>query len=420
MKKISYPLVLTSILLASFLVFMSLAGCTKTATTTAATTTTTTTTTVQPIKTYTVGLLAELTGFLGSYNTATVNEAQIAVDMVNENGGVIVGGQNYNLKLVVEDGQSTLDGTTAAANKLIFNDNVKIIIGPDAYFNSAVSGLCEQNKILHIAGYCTMQPGEMDATTTYTFLGQAASINYFTGALAYLKANYPNVKTVALAMPDDGSIPYFGAAVQKMVQAAGYTVAGSIIGYNNSAVDFSPYAAKIIATGADAVICCSGIALPNGSILKDVRDAGSNMLFVICNSTIPTDNIKVAGTTESTNVVDCSAAYIGCPNPSAILTEMIQRYQLLVGNSNAPLVTLEYANPIWELGQVLNQANSFDPAVLKNTFSNMTSIQTLYGPGTISGLKTFGINQAVSYQLPITTITNGVPTFQTWEPALVP
>ena len=162
MKKISYPLVLTSILLASFLVFMSLAGCTKTATTTAATTTTTTTTTVQPIKTYTVGLLAELTGFLGSYNTATVNEAQIAVDMVNENGGVIVGGQNYNLKLVVEDGQSTLDGTTAAANKLIFNDNVKIIIGPDAYFNSAVSGLCEQNKILHIAGYCTMQPGEME------------------------------------------------------------------------------------------------------------------------------------------------------------------------------------------------------------------------------------------------------------------
>ena len=100
-----------------------------------------------------------------------------------------------------------------------------------------------------------MQPGELDATTTYTFLGQAAGINYFTGALAYLKANYPNVKTVALTMPDDGSIPYFGAAVQKMVQDAGYTVAGSIIGYNNSAADFSPYAAKIIATGADAVNC---------------------------------------------------------------------------------------------------------------------------------------------------------------------
>ena len=120
MKKISYPLVLTSILLASFLVFMSLAGCTKTATTTAATTTTTTTTTAQPIKTYTIGLLAELTGFLGAYNTATVNEAQIAVDIVNEKGGIIVGGQNYLLKLVVEDGQSTLDGTTCRREQTDF------------------------------------------------------------------------------------------------------------------------------------------------------------------------------------------------------------------------------------------------------------------------------------------------------------
>jgi hypothetical protein len=110
-----------------------------------------------------------------------------------------------------------MDGTTAAANKLIFSDGAKIIVGPDAYFNSAVSGLCETNKILHIAGYCTMQPGELDATTTRTFLGQAASINYFTGALAYVKATYPNVKTVAVTMPDDGSIPYFGATVKKLL-----------------------------------------------------------------------------------------------------------------------------------------------------------------------------------------------------------
>jgi ABC-type branched-subunit amino acid transport system substrate-binding protein len=407
-KRIGLPLLLTSIVMAVLLLISSFPGCTtKTATTTA----TATTTVVQPIKTYTVGLLAELTGFLGAYNTATVNEAQIAVDMVNEKGGVVVNGQSYNLKLVVEDGQSTLDGTTAAANKLIFSDNVKVILGPDAYFNAPVSGLCEQNKIMHIGGYCTMQPGELDATTTYSFLGQGASINYFTGVLAYLKANYSNVKTVALTMPDDGSIPYFGAAVQKMVQAAGFTVAGSIIGYNNNAVDFSPYAAKVIATGADAVIACSGVVLPNGSILKDIRDAGSNMLFVVCNSVIPSDYVKVAGTKEATNVVDCSACYIGAPDPSPILQEMITRYIRSIGGTGS-LVTLEYANPVWELAQLINKANSFDPQVLKTTFENMSSIETFYGTGTISGLQTFGIKHAVSYQLPITTIDNGVPVFK--------
>jgi ABC-type branched-subunit amino acid transport system substrate-binding protein len=87
----------------AILVLSSLAGCAKTTST--KTSTTTTTTTAQPLKTYTIGLLAELTGFLGAYNTATVNEAQIAVDIVNEQGGIVVGGQNYLLKLVVENGQ---------------------------------------------------------------------------------------------------------------------------------------------------------------------------------------------------------------------------------------------------------------------------------------------------------------------------
>jgi ABC-type Fe3+-hydroxamate transport system substrate-binding protein len=79
MKRTGFPLLLTSVILTAILILSSLAGCTKT---TSTTTTTTTTITAQPIKTYTIGLCAELTGFLGAYNTATVNEAQIAVDIV--------------------------------------------------------------------------------------------------------------------------------------------------------------------------------------------------------------------------------------------------------------------------------------------------------------------------------------------------
>ena len=102
MKRNNFPLLLTAVILAALLVLSSFPGC-------SAKSTTTTTATAQPIKTYPIGLCAELSGFLGAYNTATVNEAQIAVDIVNEQGGIVVNGQNYLLKLVVEDGQSTID-----------------------------------------------------------------------------------------------------------------------------------------------------------------------------------------------------------------------------------------------------------------------------------------------------------------------
>jgi hypothetical protein len=160
------------------------------------------------------------------------------------------------------------------------------------------------------------------------------------------------------------------------------------------------------------------VVTPNGNILKNIRDAGSNMLFVVCNSVIPSDYIKVAGAKEATNVVDCSAGYIGNPNPSSMEQEMIRRYQL--STQGGPLVTLEYANPVYELSQLFKATNSFDPQTIKTALQQMTTIDTFYGTGTISGLKTFGINQAICYPLPITTIDNGVATFRQYEPALVP
>ena len=84
MKKTGFSFTAAAIVLAAILALTSLPGCSSKTTTVASTTTSAS---AQPIKTYTIGLCAELTGFLGAYNTATVNEAQIAVDMVNEKGG---------------------------------------------------------------------------------------------------------------------------------------------------------------------------------------------------------------------------------------------------------------------------------------------------------------------------------------------
>jgi len=100
---------------------------------------------------------------------------------------------------------------------------------------------------------------------------QAAAINY-SPERCLLKANYPNVKTVALTMPDD--VPsLFRAAVQKMVQDAVFR-SGSIIGYNNSATDFSPYAQN---HGNRAMpVLPVPVSLHPTHILKNT-DAGSNI-----------------------------------------------------------------------------------------------------------------------------------------------
>ena len=97
-------------------------------------------------------------------------------------------------RLVVEDGKSTLDGNTAAATKLVLDEKVQFVIGPGAFFNVATSPILEQAKVLHVACYNGLQPGEMGPNTPYEFLGMDP-INQQSAALKALKQYYPNVKT---------------------------------------------------------------------------------------------------------------------------------------------------------------------------------------------------------------------------------
>jgi len=365
-----------------------------------------------------LGILAELTGWLGTWDTLQVKQAKMMADILNKAGGVKVGGRQYEIQLVVEDGKSSLDGVTAAANKLIFDHGIKFMIGPDAFFGSAVKAICEQNKILHILGWSTMQPGEMDASTKWAFLGQDCALETFLVGMSYLKEKHPNVKKVALFMPDDGSIPYLGPILKDLLKENGYMVVGDIVSYDNSAVDFNPIATRIVATKADAAIGVSGLALPNGSILKAIREAGSAMFVATCGGQDPNDILTVAGIGAASNYMNVGN-YKEVPQQPPLLKEITRRVVAEMGK-NVPL-GLQFANPLYEYKQLFEKAQSFDPDVVRTTFDKAKTIDTLWGTGTLGGLRSYGIKHAVAHPTPVTTVENGKLVFQKWvTPPLVP
>ncbi len=60
----------------------------------------------------------------------TVNAAQFAIQGVNESGGLEVGARKYQVVLVVEEIDDTPEEAVAAAQKLINQENVVVIVGP--------------------------------------------------------------------------------------------------------------------------------------------------------------------------------------------------------------------------------------------------------------------------------------------------
>jgi len=89
--------------------------------------------------------------FTGKYSTNGIhakNGYNLGVKMINETGGVKVGGKSYKLKVIYYDDESTPLRTAQLAERLIKQDGVKFILGPySSATTKAIAPVTEKYKI---------------------------------------------------------------------------------------------------------------------------------------------------------------------------------------------------------------------------------------------------------------------------------
>lgn len=100
---------------------------------------------VAPANTVRIGLNLELTGNIPKVGEHSRVAAEMFVEEINAAGGVSLGGESYTLALVVEDNNGTAEGATATANKLITQDNVLVLVGPNASVAAVPAGEVANN-----------------------------------------------------------------------------------------------------------------------------------------------------------------------------------------------------------------------------------------------------------------------------------
>lgn len=366
---------------------------------------------VSSAKTLKIGVLASLSGWFAGYDTAQWEECQAVADIWNEKGGLNINGEKYDIKLFVEDNKSTLDGVTASCNKFIYDDGIKFLVGPAAFFAVAATSVCEPAKVLRVLGYATCQPGEVSEKTPYAFLGKSGTMEHGRAALTYMKELYPEVKKVIFTHPDDGAIPYLNGRMKKMLASEGVEMIGDTIGYNNETVDFSPIVAKIIAREPDAVFMINGLAAHTGNILKGLRESGWDKPYIVGGSQSALEIMKVAGKKASTNFF--SAGFIpGHPgNPPAM--EAVAKKLVKPGQDRA--LHLETPNGLWCLLQVIQQAQSLDPTEVKNYWEKLDTIPgTLWGDAKMGGKEIYGIRHIAATPVPYIRLIDGELVFGRW------
>ena len=91
------------------------------------------------------------------------------------------------------------------------------------------------------------------------------------------------------------------------------------------------------------------------------------------------------------------------PQLNAVINTLAQE-----NGGKAPSLVLLNANALYALVSVIKAANSLDPAKVRAQWLKMKTIDTLFGPGIVSGTKTFGIaDHALTMPYPYQIVQKG-------------
>jgi branched-chain amino acid transport system substrate-binding protein len=411
MKKLLLPIVLILI------VAVLATACSSSASTTPAATQPATTAASQPAaaaKTLTIGEIEPLTGMFGDIFKYVPQGEQLAKDYINAHGGITVNGQKYNIDIITLDGKDSPDGATAAATDLVLDKKVKFIAGTGpAFMVPAIDAVTEPNGVLYTAVYQNGQKVEMGPNYPLKFVGSPCSFSGQKATLTYVKKNYPNIKTIAYILVNDGQIADNDKPVRATATALGLEIKGDIIGFTPDTQDFTPIAQKAVAANADAIMIGNAITPWFALTTKAIRGLGySKPVFSCCDAFVLPDIAGIAGADAEGFFGPSIPADPNIPGMPQIGKDVVKMATDKGWTLNS--MHVQGFNAVYTMVQAIQAANSLDPKVVAAKWETMTSLDSLFGPAKMGGKTTYGVNHNVYYQTPISVLKNGKVEFSGW------
>jgi len=270
-----------------------------------------------------IGINAPLTGDIPKVGEGTKYAAQMWLEDVNAAGGLEVGGKKYRVELVVEDNESKAQSAVAVNTKLITQDEVLVIVGPQASKQAVPAGEVADNL-----GTPMISPWSTNPRTTENrpwvfracfldpFQGPVVA-NFVTEEFGFTKAAV--LYDVASDYPK-GLAEYFKRAWEDLHGR------GSVVAYESFTTkdrDFSAQLTKIINSGAEFLFTpqyYDEVPL----ILKQAHELGWNKPIVGSDSWGSAELVNLAGE-------DCYGCFFSTHYAAAGATgktkEFIERYE---------------------------------------------------------------------------------------------
>ncbi len=331
-----------------------------------------------------IGLNVELTGEMPAVGASAKNAAEMFVNDLNKAGGVEVAGKKHPLTLVIGDNAAKADQAAAVAQRLISQDNVIAMIGPDASACAIpASEIAESLKCPMISPWSTNPKTTVDATSgkSKQYVFRACFIDTFQArVLAKFVLNNLNARTAAVLYDVASEAPNGQANLFKETfeESGGSVVAFET--YTTGDRDFSAQLTKIKAADPD-VIFLPAYYNDVPLIAQQARRLGIDAQLVGSDAWSSPEIIKLGG-------ADLNDSYFCNHYSTEIATPVAQKfvsdYKAKYGMAPDDVAALTY-DAFGLLGQAIKEAGKLDRQAIRDALAKIQKYDGVTGTMQFAG-----------------------------------
>lgn len=336
--------------------------------------------------TITLGAAMSLTGKYSTNGLDTQRGYDFAIDLINKNGGVTVGGKQYKLNVVYYDDESTTARGAQLVERLISQDGIDFVLGPySSGLTKAIAPVTEKHGVPMVEA-----EGASRSLFTqgykYMFAVLSTSEQYLASAIA-LAADQakaagrdPSSVTVALAFENDPFSQDVRAGVMEDAAKYGMKI---IIDDNlpRDLSDMTPTLTKVKALKPDLLVI-SGHAKGATTAARQIGEMGISVPMIAmthCDSAKITQSFP-----EASEGILCSTQWSPTLTYSDDLFGSASDFQANVQavypdySAGVPYQTAQAAAAVKVFADAFERANSFDKDAVRDALA-ATDMMTFYG-----------------------------------------
>ena len=223
-----------------------------------------------------------------------VRATELMAEKVNNEGGLDIGGQKYNVKLIIYDNNGDQAKSNAAVNRLVYEDKVKFILGGSLFVDGYLP-TTEKNRVVVICS--TMSPPAVTPDKHYSFEGVAMVAQTLVAWRKFFD-DYPDKKTFFCAYPDHPGGHHIADFTNVVFDFYGKDVTN--VYFPPGAQDLSALGTKVKTVNPDVLSGAGGGPVLGGRPIKAARQMGYTglcyspqpMPLVILKHVVPIDFLE--------------------------------------------------------------------------------------------------------------------------------